>query len=299
MSIKPKALWISWSFITGEPWHKSLEAYLGHESPIHWYDRSYPCDRGCLDAADRERPDVIIYTGMAAWEKTPTIDTFRRLGKTAPIIHISGDLSDPPYIPYLEVYNEAKCFWRSVNIDGNDEWPKGPNDITTLSPIAPQFFTGAKPIAERPINFGFAGGYSSPSRQEIINPLVAHAGLVLKPYDHRYGTYQAYADFLMKCKIVLNIPFSGSDAVRQVKGRVLESALAGCCLLDHAESKARKWFRLPIEFISYETPEQAAEIVRILATDPITMQWTSDNLRRRVLTEHSPDVFWPRVFQGL
>jgi hypothetical protein len=291
-----KILWVSFSYMTAEPWHASLHYWnrgKANEIGTCFYDPHLD-ENMLLNSADYMRPDVILYTGMADWDKTPALSTFARLRRYAPIVHLSGDLSDPPYDPYLKRYGEDGTFDLTVNIDGNDEWNRhGAKGITLLSPTAPQFFDNPRPLADRSIDFGFAGGLGSPSRRDIVEYLQKEAGLVVKPYDNRWGSYADYARFLMDCKIVLNIPFSGSDAVRQVKGRVLEAGLAGCVLLDHVESAASKWFDPGTDFITYTHREIAAS----KAEDWKEAQWVADNLSRKVREEHSPDRFWGRIFQ--
>lgn len=286
--------------MTGEPWHASLESLHEHDISICWYDQlAQPMDRGVLDAVDRISPDVVLFTGMADWAKTPSPDTFSRIRKIRPIVHISGDLSDPPCFEFLEQYHDAGAFSITVNIDGNDEWPKWDKDYTCLSPVAPQFFRGSPPLIERPVSLGFAGSYSSPSRAEIINHLRDHAGMVIKPYNRAYGSYQEYANFLMICKIVPNVPISGSDAVRQVKGRVLEAGLAGCCLVDHVTSKASNWFEPFQDYFEYSTKEDAVGVIETLLKSPDTMADAAANLRRKIIQYHAPGHFWGRLFSRL
>lgn len=295
-----KILWLSWSYITCEPWRASLESLRQHEISTCWYDRlPQPMDRGIMDAVDRTEPDVVLYTGMADWSKTPSSNTFRRIRSKCPIVHISGDLSDPPCHEFLYAYKDAECFTLTVNIDGNDDWPKWGKDYTALSPTAPQFYLKQKSIGIRDIDLGFAGSFSSPSRAEIINHLRNNAGMVIKPYNQAYGSYQEYASFLMRCKIVPNVPISGSDAVRQVKGRVLESGLAGCCLVDHVTSKASAWFEPYKDYFEYDTKESAAEVIKALLEAPELMQEVADNLQKKILRHHSPEQFWGRLFSRL
>jgi len=291
-----KILWCAFDFMTAEPWLEGLRS-LGHE--IHVYHYMRHSERLLLDAADIFRPDATVYLGMAPWDKTPSPKTLARLRKICPTVHISGDLSDPPWFPFLEKYREHESFTRTVNIDGNPNWPSQSADLTLLSPTAPHFFRDQKPLSERPIPFGFAGSYSSPSRKEIIEYLVKNAGLRLKGYDHRYGTYQEYANFLMSCQIVPNVPISGSDAVRQVKGRVLECGEAGCVLLDHADSWAKHWFKPGVDYASYDNKEGAVAMAQYLLDSPKRMTDLAASLQRKVLTDHGPEKFWPKVLGGL
>lgn len=291
-----RLLWACFPFTSAEPWLEGLKS-LGHDVSVFQYTQHD--DRAFMDVADNFKPDAIIYLGMATWDKTPAPKTFARLRKICPVVHLSGDLSDPPWFPFLEKYREAESFTRTVNIDGNPNWPSEHNDLTLLSPTAPHFFSDQAPLAERPIPFGFAGGYSSPSRREIIEHLVIHGGLTLKRYDHQYGSYDSYARFLTSCIVVPNIPISGSDAVRQVKGRVLECGESGCVLLDREDSWACKWFDAGIDFITYRTKEEAAELSRVILADLDFFQKTATSLQKRVLNEHSPEKFWGKTLGGL
>lgn len=293
-----KILWLCFSNLTSVPWTEGLRT-VEPDTHVVYYDRlGLPSDRGVLDAADRLRPDLILFTGKAGGPgaiDVPEVSTLKRLRRYAPVVHVGGDFSDPPWWPFLEEYLCQKVFDFTVNFDGNDEWPKGPRDYTTLSPTAPQFFQGAKPLAERPIKFGFAGTYSSPSRRAIIEYLVEHAGLVVKPWD---GTYQDFANFLMNCQVVVNVPFSGSDAVRQVKGRVVEAGLAGCILLEHVEAPTKGWLLPGVHYLEYNTPERAAEL-GLGAPYLYGAGFLGPQLHERISTAFSPTVFWNRLFDAV
>lgn len=288
-----KILWLCFSNITSVPWIAGLKS-VEPGAEIFYYDRvGLPSDRAVLDAVDRSRPDLVIFTGKAGGEGAldiPSVDTLCRVRNKAPMVHVGGDFSDPPWWPFLETYRKAGCFDLTVNFDGNTEWPRGPRDYTTLSPTAPEFFRGAKPLSERPIKFGFAGTYSSPSRRAIIEYLVEHAGLIVRPWG---GSYQDFATFLMNCQVVVNVPFSGSDAVRQVKGRVIESGLAGCILLEHHEAPTEGWFQPNVHYLKYETPAQAAELALSVSAET---SYLAEQLRDRVATFYSPKAFWCRLF---
>lgn len=295
-----RILWYVFSYMTSEPWIESLTDLQEHEVFIARYDKfGIPSDQGFLNAAHRIEPDLIIYTGTAGGPNIPQASTLARLKKIAPLIFLSGDLGDPPWWPYLEDYRAHDAITLTVNYDGNDNWPKVGDDYTTLCPIAPKFFANQKPIVERQIPFGFAGSYSwddlTDPRRKIIDHLRI-SGLTVKPWENGYGTYQAFANFLMSCKIVPSMPFSGSGKSRQVKARVIESGLAGCCLLDHVESAAKHWFKPGVDYEEYETAEHAVELTHELLRDPDRMQHRAANLQRRILSKHSPTVFWEKLF---
>lgn len=156
----------------------------------------------------------------------------------------------------------------------------------------------SKPLKDRLVPFGFCGGCASPSRWEIIGWLVDNAGLQIKPREELYGTYARYAAFMMETAITISVPFSGSDNSRQVKGRVLESGLARTLLLDHISSAAKNWFTPGVDYLEYESREHAASLVRELMNDWPRAQRIADSLHDRVKAEHSPAIFWDKVFRA-
>lgn len=290
-----KILWFSFALMTAEPWHISLP-----QAKIVHYDRlPYLPDRHILDIAREYRPDVVLFCGIADWGRMPSMDTLGKLRTIAPTILLSGDLSDPPWWPYLEAFRRAECFDAMVNFDGNDYWPHGHPSFTALTPMAQSPFANQKPLKDRLIPFGFCGGCGSPSRAEIIDYLVQHAGLQIKPREEQYGTYARYARFMMECQLTVNVPHSGSDNSEQVKGRVLEAGLAGTCLLEHVDSAARHWFTPMEDYITYNSKEDAAEMAKNLLADPNLMQRMALRLQRKVIERHSPEIFWAKVFKAV
>ena len=302
-----KILWFSWTFITAEPWHQSLRE-TGHEVDLRFYADKLtrpvgliPCppDRAMLDIAAQTHPDLILICGLADAAKSPHITSLVSLRQFCPVVLLSGDLSDPPWWPFIKVYAARGCFDLIVNFDGNTHWPKSDNSLDLLTPIPQSFFPMPKPLTDRLIPFGWAGGAASPSRAEIINYLREHAGLKIMPRDERYGTYQRYANFLMECKLTVNVPHSGSDNSEQVKGRVLESGLAGTCLIEHEASAAKNWFEPGVDYAVYRTKEEAAAIAKQLLADLPRAQAIALSLQRKVREHHSPDIFWRKVFEAV
>ena len=157
-----KIVWFSFSLITAECWHRSLpEAKV-----FFYYDKitrppgllSIPPDREMLDIARNEEPNLILFCGIADGSRLPSGETFRALKKICPVVMLSGDLSDPPWWPYLETLRYNECFNLYVNFDGNDSWPKStPPDFTALTPIAHEFYPMSKPLKDRLVPFGFGG----------------------------------------------------------------------------------------------------------------------------------------------
>ena len=296
-----KILYFVFSYRTADPWIRSLFDINEHQTFVEYYDLyQAPTDRMFLDAHDRIAPDIVIATLTAGGPFLPSPGTLAKINAKSPVVFMSGDLGDPPWWPYLKEYRDARAFSVAVNFDGNHDWPKEGKDFTALCPISPTYYRDREPnLAKRPIPFGFLGTFASPSRAEILSYLGKHAGLVLRAANNVSAPYEQYAKFMMQCRLVPNVPISGSDAVRQVKARVVEAGLAHCCLLDHVSSKARDWLRPGVDYIEYDTPQQAVTLAKNLLSEPFLMQLCADNLRWRIQEEHSPEIFWGKVFDAV
>lgn len=295
-------LFLSPSDMLTEPVISGLYSLNKHAIEVCRYDRiGVPVDQGMLDAVDLIRPDIVLYIGQNGGPYLASTDTFERIRKHCPTVFLLFDGVDTTWLNLVSEYRKRDVFTVTVNIDGNDGWEKGPKDFTALTPTDPRFYRDQKPLLERPIKFGFAGGYASPSRAEVVNYLIEHAGLVVPRRNEKYGSYQAYADFMMSCQIVLNVPFTGSDNSTQVKGRVIEAGLAGCVLLEHESSVTKRWFDMGRDYVPYNNQTHASDIANDLLkakdmTVKKTMTWFSGNLHKSV-AEHSPTIFWNKVFE--
>lgn len=293
-----KILWITFSDMVAQAIVQSVNVEGEHDVRLLFYNRvGTPTDQHMLRAVEEFKPDVAIYFGMAGGPLIPQPETLKAIRRKTRLVHILGDASDPDWWPLLNQYALHECFDCTVNIDGNPEWPAQEHDLTLLTPHDPRFYLDPRPLVERPIPFGFCGGYASPSRARIINHLIEKRGLVINPRNEQYGHYDDYANFMMSCRIIPNVPFSGPDHSMQVKGRVLESGLARCVLLDHEQSAAKRWFTPGVDYVTYSTPESAAEMVDYLQSIPIRMQEIADNLSRKVRENHSAKQFWDAVFK--
>lgn len=294
-----RLLWILFDYNTCEPWVDSLLDLNAYDVQIHWYNRPpLPSDNGILDAVDRFKPDLIVYTGTAGGPEIPSPATLAKCRKVAPTVFLSGDVGDPPWWPYIAEYRKHECFDLYVNFDGNSNWPKEGRDYTCLSPIAPKFFErGNRPLKDRPIEFGFCGTYShndpSDPRRKILDPLRA-AGLVMKPWSRDYHTYFTVGQFLTNVRITVNMPWSGSGQVTQVKARVFEAGLAGCVLIDHVDSQAQHWYEPGKDYAVYETPDDVLNIVDVMKRRPDMAQETASNLQRAVHARPA-SAFWKKL----
>lgn len=284
--------------MTTEPVVGGLESLELHDVRQYVYDEGpLPVDGSFLDAADIVRPDAIILFGSNDPRFMASASTLQRLRKIAPLCLLAFDGSDASWIPVLrDTWRD--CFDMVVNIDGNDSWPKGPKDYTALTPTDHRPYQEQQPLLDRPVKFGFAGGYSSPSRRNIVEFLVERAGLVIPRRNEQYGSYAAYARFMCSCQIVLNVPMSGNEQM-QVKGRVLETGAAGGVLLEMAGSKSDRWFSRHQHYAEYKDREHALDVIQHLVASPMSMRIMAESLRLAVDTSYSPKVFWNKLFERL
>jgi hypothetical protein len=262
-------------------------------------------DREMLDAAYAHDPETVIYIGCTGGPHLPSASTFAHMRKKGRrTVCLAFDASDESWHPHLAEFREKGSFDLVVNIDGNDEWPRvTERDFTALTPIASRYWEPhwLTSLDCRPVRFGFAGGYASPSRAAVVTFLQKFAALAIPVRDEKFGTYQSYADFMMQTRVALSVPWSGVSEVGQVKGRVLEAGWAGACLLEHADSPTRNWFTPGVDYAVYRDRNEALMAVhQLLYSDRgVTAQRMADNLARRVRAEHSAEIFWGRVWEAL
>jgi len=292
-----KVLWLAPSDMTTEA---TISSLAGYDTTIYRYDKGpIPPDREMLNTASQAAPDVILHLGQNGGPFMASERALRYLKDIAPSVELVFDGSDTTWLKLLTEYRDNDTFSLTVNIDGNADWPGSQRGLTLLTPVPARHYRDLPGLLGRPVTFGFAGGYSSRSRREIIEHLVANAGLSIPRRNEQYGSYAHYANFLKQTKIVLNMPWSGSDNAVQVKGRVLEAGHAGCVLLEHKDSAARHWFNAGIDYAVYDSKEHAVEQVKALLADPDWMEQLAHALHTRVTTEHSAAVFWSKVFGAI
>jgi len=214
-------------------------------------------DAAIVAAAKEAKPDVIFYIGAHAGSGLPSIDTFKALRAIAPTIDLVCDAGDQPWHPVIEDYRAHDCFDLQVGLDGH---AGAPVDLVTVTPVDPRPFDGPGP--ERDIACGFSGNFGRRGvRGAIVLPLV-DAGLVKVRMRQTVGDgYSDHANFLRRCRVVLNTSFAGSARTHHIKGRVLEAGMAGAALLELTASPIADWF--PPE--SYFTFADVADAPRALA----------------------------------
>jgi hypothetical protein len=241
-----------------------------------------------LEKVEEVNPDLIIYMGSAAGPYFARADVLNQI--KAPIIHFCCDASCPGWDRGIMYYRETTPFAFTVNIDGNDNWLKGPRDLTMWCPLDPSFY---RPLP-KVINFGWAGGLG-PEREQMISEL---ADLIeLFPRNEEYGSYHEYADFLSSCKITLNMAKSGSGLSLQTKNRVREAGYAKCLLLEERGAPTSNWFELGEDYLDYGSSAEAREIVTRVSDSMIDR--ISTNLQQKSLTLYSPKIFWDKVLSNL
>lgn len=281
-------------------------------------------DDEMLAEAKRAKPDAIIY--ISAWQGDfiPLNETLGELNSISPLIHFLSDGQDPPWWPQLKEFERRGTFSLTVNIDGGTYWPGATaspghmapngdpnwfsedpiwavsNALTLLTPVDTRHFPPS-PVAyhERPYAVGYAGNQGGHFRSELVKSLNRVVGFGFRERDHQAGSYPYFADFLRHVRVSVSTPFTGSGRARQVKGRVLESGFAGCCLLEWKNEATAAWFSPHHEYWEYESVEEARELAEWLAGHPKIAGATAAALQARVTKEHSPAVFWRRVFEAI
>lgn len=265
-------------------------------------------DMEILKKAKDYKPDLIIYT--SAWEGdfVPKIETLGELNSIAPLIHFCFDGSDPPWHSQMFNFESRGVFRLTVNIDGNHNWPGGRrwegnwriNGLTLLTPCDPRSFHGVQvPFNERPYPIGYAGNAGGWIRGWLVNQLQSRHGHIFayRPRSDHPQDYYHYTTFLRHAKVVISIPFTGSNATKHVKGRVVEAGWAGACLLEWRNEATRDWFIPRYEFEEYTSVDECLAMVEWLAKEPKRVEEMATNLRYKVENEHSPKAIWSQIFE--
>ena len=262
------------------------------------------CDAEIINEVQLFAPDLILY--ISAWGSTfsPSFETLRRIRAIAPLVHLLFDGADPPWWGPLREMEKADLFDLTVNIDGNYNWPGGNkwvglgviNGLTLLTPISPSFYPAPYVrFDERPFPIGYAGNIGGFMRKGVVERLQQeNMPFVLKTRDN--SPYGDYASFLSHCRIVVNVPFTGSGQRKHVKGRVIESAMANACFLEWSNPSLRDWFTPRLEFEEYENADHCVEMCRFLIPQIKRCEEIANALHERVMREHSPGIFWEQVF---
>lgn len=284
-----------------EPIEASLKEYLRdtNSNLTIWTYNDHNLAKFDIAAFVRQsKPSSVIYISTAGGPYLIPTAVWRSISEIAPIACLCYDASHPDYWHLFDEYHEASCFKTIVNMDGVKEWPAGSNDLTMLPPLSPVFFHDEDPLVDRPVRVGFCGGFPDGYRREVVTYLMGRRLLTLKPREGAWGTYQSYANFLTKCQFVLNTSMNSTYTKSVVKARVVETGLARACLLEQRGSYISNYLTEGIHYLTYGTPEEAADIIESLKPTGI-MQEIANNLHKKIIEDHSPLKFWDTVYDKL
>lgn len=292
-----EVLWVVPDVINVDPIVKSLGDHWGDRvSCLRYQNRPDHLILSYLQKPD-VNPDIVLFIGAAEGPMVPEMETMRVIrDEVRHVVHLVFDGSCSGWRPLLKKYDEAEIFDLQVNIDGNVNWHSGLKGrvLTTLAPIDPTPYAirAHIPWTGKPIELGFWGGTGSIERRELLYAL----GDRVTKYERGHQTlgYEAYADFMTKCRMVLNMPYGGSNN-NQVKARVVETALAGGVLVEDRKAITSQYFKPGVHYIPYDTPTDILVAVDSMSSNPKKGEEMAAAFNREYLAKYSPGVFWTLV----
>jgi Glycosyl transferases group 1 len=286
-----------------DPKIRSLQA-LGHAVYVERYD-DRPHDRHgeLLERAKDINPDMIVYIGAIERyhnKPCPSRDTLKRLDDFRPVVHLCGDGSDEPWWPLLQEFMDHESMTLQVNMDGNDSCPiaNTVRGMITLSPLPPCPYQKHVHWEHRRFA-GTAGSFGSTERANLINRLKQEPDFHFFDRDPQNTPYDEMAAHLCGLKIVANIPTRGSGHGVHVKGRVIETGLAGACLFERANPVTARWFEPGVEYMEFSDPEDCVRLLQWAREHDSELQAMVRAFYTKVHDKHHPRVFWARVFERL
>jgi hypothetical protein len=206
-------------------------------------------------------------------------------------------------------FERRGCFSTTMNIDGNHVWPGGTdwkhhdeipalkNAVTTLTPLDPRYFTGVQvDFMERPFAFGYAGNAGGWIRSHFVGRLQKD----IKEFQYRQrddhpNSYRMYCDFLRLCKAVVSVPFTGSNATKHVKGRILEAGCAGAALMEWKNPATASWYTPRQDYWEYESIEEGIESAQYLVGHPKLCRDMAASLHHKTTTLYSAERIWETI----
>lgn len=257
------------------------------------------------------QPDYLVWLGVcgSVYQPTPTrFWIFRKSGVKT--IMLCPEASHPDWDKVIKEFHEHDSFDLIVNLDGNEKWDKRDKGFTTLAIFDQRPYRKPQlPLKDRPIDVGFCGGvgFTGTMRQRLVDHFKKVSSLKFEELPFKFSwqggeSYQEYADFMMSCKIIINPAHSSNENVLHVKGRVIETGLAGCMLLEQNGSPINEWFSGEVCYF-FETPQTAENVARYILSE---LRIGSDyahpypvNLQKQVLEKYSPDKLWSAIFNKL
>jgi Glycosyl transferases group 1 len=276
---------------------------LGHETQVVQYDASPASGQNHVDmlaCVTAWKPDVIVYIGAIktihhSW--VPSTQELCEINHIAPMIHICSDAADTPWHQSLEEYNAAGAFALQVAIDGSLDSPLGRFGMVALTPVHHEWFPENPSYGNRSVHCGFAGGVGC--RIDILSVIQQHGMLTHYGNGGHAGLYEDLCKFYTACRTVVNDARTGSMARRHIKGRFVEAGMAGAVVLEPADSPAREWFKEGEEFLTWQNPQEAVELIRQADPQLLRYEEMGRRIRARMIEEHSAPVFWREVFRRI
>jgi hypothetical protein len=254
------------------------------------------------------RPDFVVLIG--AHEKyhdrpIPRVEHLAEVGKTFPLVHFCCDGAEPVWWEQVQRYYEQGRFALQINIDGVRTGPVGERGLTLLTPFDPGLYPDPPvPWEARSVLLAFPGSPGDPShpRGRLIHEFIKAGVLSFRPRDHNHNgdpDDAAYRAYLQSCKGIMNFPWTGSSSRMHVKGRVIEAGLAGSVLFEYAGSPTEDWFNPGVDYVAYSSLEEVAQAIAWMTNEPRKAQKMATSLRKKVLEDHSPEIFWGHVIERL
>ena len=255
-------------------------------------------DEAILQAAKECAPEIIVYIG-SRWGDLLSIPALKALRKIAPTVHICSDAADQPWWDLLVEYDKAGAFDLQVAIDGNKNWPLHETQLTSLTPFDPARYPDPMIAhAARPILFGYSGnlGGKGSVRKDMMDGMRA-LGLQIRERDVTPGvdTYKGFIEFVVQCRFIANFPHTGTQKYMHVKGRVVETGLAGAVLVEQRGAPTQDWFEPGVDYLEYGSAKEARQIVDHFASRPDESHAMAERMRTKVLRDHGPAQFWSRI----
>lgn len=276
---------------------------VGFEYSTLTYDTPGRSDSVLFGELQEAKPDLVVYIG-SRWGPQPSIAILAAINeRIAPSVHLCSDAADQPWWDLLREYHLGSAFSLQVAIDGSHKFPVADACMVALTPVDPSLFQACPKHADRPFAGGYAGnpggGYGS-KRTGMLSALLQRSVIdQLHIRSNLPHTNEMYCRFLQQCRMSINIAWTGTETSLHVKGRVLESGLAGCCLLETRGAPSSYWFRPGLDYLEYGSPDEAANIIRRLLHEPEATQAMGISLRNRIITQHTPRHFWERILERI
>jgi hypothetical protein len=247
-----------------------------------------------IDAANAYEPNIIFYIGAHKAPGNPRPETFHALRKIAPLINLVSDAADQPWHPVIAGYRIRECFDLQVSIDGALE---APTDMATVTPVDIRHFENGE-WPEKDIRFGFTGSVGRwNNRSEIVKALEWFGDLKVRRREVSEGNgYADHVRYMKRCRILLNVSFTGSQQAHHIKGRVIEAGWARCALLEHEGSPIHKWFPKDC-YLTYRDPREAADIARSLTDEQIDRM--ASRLGEEIRMRFTPQHIYGEILQKL